>query len=178
MLRAAAAGDSNAVNQLLPVVYEELRAVAEAQLRHERTGHTHQPTALVHEAYVRLVGDRGLEWNDRVHFLALAARSMRQILVNHALARRAAKRGGGAQRIELDDAVALFEQRSPDLVALDEALGTLATLDPRQAKLVELRFFGGLSVEDAANVLGLTKRTAEREWATARAWLRREVSNV
>jgi RNA polymerase sigma-70 factor, ECF subfamily len=175
VLGAVRDGDENAVDALLPLVYSELRSIADAYLRRERPGHTLEPTALVHEAYARLVGSENLDWKDRAHFIAIAARSMRQILVNHALAKNAEKRGGGQHRLSLDEALAVFEDRSIDLLALDEALKKLSDLDPEQARVVELRFFGGLTVPEAAEALGVSVRTVERDWTMARAWLRREL---
>ena len=168
-------GDRKALDALLPLVYEELRRLAQSHLRRERSDHTLQPTALVHEAYLRLVDQRSVDWHDRAQFFGLAAEMMRRILVNHALARRAAKRGGGVTRLSLDEAVDFFDQRDVDLVALDEALKDLSALDAEQGKIVELRFFGGLTIEETAEVLGVSPATVKREWSMARAWLRREM---
>jgi RNA polymerase sigma factor (TIGR02999 family) len=169
-------GDRRALDELLPLVYEELRHLANACLRHEREAHTLQSTALVHEAFLRLVNQRNVEWRGRAHFFGIAAQMIRRILVDHARAQRAAKRGGGAVRLELDDSIAVAHQRDLDLIALDDALGRLAILDERQSRIVELRFFAGLSVEDAAEVMGISTATVKREWASARAWLFREVA--
>jgi RNA polymerase sigma factor (TIGR02999 family) len=173
-------GDESAFARLVPVVHEELRDLAARYLSHERPGHTLQPTALVHEAYIRLLGKSpsvdSMNWDSRAHFFGAVARSMRQILINHAVKKRAAKRGGQRQRVALDDALAVFEERTVDIVILDDALDRLAELDPRQGRIVELRFFAGLDVEDTARVLGLSKRTVEREWTVARAWLRLQVA--
>ena len=159
----------------MPLVYGELRRVAGAYLKQEKPGHTLSPTALVHEAYLRLVTQR-VPWQSRTHFFAVAAQMMRRILVDHARGHRSAKRGAGALTMTLDAAVARSEQREIDLVALDDALHTLAKLDERQSRMVELRFFGGLSIEEASEVLGVSAPTLKREWASARAWLYREIS--
>lgn len=178
LLSRASEGDSKAVSQLMPLVYDELRRLAASYLRHERPGYTLQATALVHEAYVRLIGEQSHNWQDRTHFLAIAALSMRQILVQRARARNAAKRGGDPIRIELDDhllPVSSAEHEEIDLVALDTALDKLAALDQRQAKVVELRYFGGLSVEEVAATLDISPATVKRDWTIARAWLKREL---
>jgi RNA polymerase sigma factor (TIGR02999 family) len=167
-------GDSNAAERLLPMVYEELRSLAGRFMLSERTGHTLQPTALVHEAYLRLVG-ADVGWQGRSHFIGVAARAMRQILVNHALARRAEKRGGGRTPVSLDEAVAAYEDRAIDLVALDEALSRLAELDPDQGRIVECRFFGGLNMTEIAELTGRPLRSVEHDWSMARAWLRRQL---
>jgi RNA polymerase sigma factor (TIGR02999 family) len=175
ILAAASEGDPAAAQELLPLVYDELREVAGRQLRSERIGHTLQTTALVHEAYLKLIDQSRVQWQGRAHFLAVAATAMRRILVNHAKARGRIKRGGDAARVPLDDALESFQQRSIDLEALDEALGRLSEIDPDQGRIVELRFFGGLSVEETAKVLDISPRTVHREWDLARAWLRGEV---
>ncbi len=178
ILLAAGGGDARAAEQLLPLVYDELRRLAARQLRHESPGHTLQPTALVHEAWLRLVDQTQVQWQNRTHFLAVAATAMRRILVNHAKARGRLKRGGpdrNALRVPLDQLVDSLSERSADLAALDEALSRLAELDPQQARIVELRFFGGMTVEEIARALDLSPRTVHREWAMARAWLRGEV---
>jgi RNA polymerase sigma factor (TIGR02999 family) len=176
ILASASAGDAAAADRLLPLVYEELRAQAAQYLKSERPDHTLQATALVHEAYVRLVDQTRVQWKDRVHFFAVAAVMMRRVLVNHAKARGAAKRGGGRLRLTLDESAAQDVPRDIDLVALDEALIRLAALDPEQARLVELRFFAGLSAPDAARLLGISERTLHREWTVAKAWLRAELT--
>jgi RNA polymerase sigma factor (TIGR02999 family) len=163
------------VNSLTPLLFEELHKIAGHCLRSERRAQTLQPTALVNEAYLRLVSWRKVEWRDRIQFLAAAATAMRRILVNHALAKRARKRGGLSMRTDLDRVAAVFEERTTDLLALDEALAKLAALDPQQAKVVELRFFGGLTIAETARSLGISHATVEREWSIARAWLRREI---
>ncbi|HPF37705.1 MAG TPA: sigma-70 family RNA polymerase sigma factor [Phycisphaerae bacterium] len=177
LLEAASSGNSEAVDQLLPLVYDELRRIASDYLSRERSDHTLQPTALVHEAYLRLVNQRTAGWNDRAQFFGVAAKAMRRILVDRARMHKAAKRGGAsARKLELDEAVASFEERALDLVALDEALKKLAEFDERKARVVELRFFGGLSAPEAAKVLNCPLRTIERDWTTAKAWLRAEIS--
>ncbi len=157
------------------MVYDQLHALAEQYLFRERPGHTLQPTALIHEVYLRLSEQDKAAWSDRSQFVLIAARAMRQVLVNHAIHRNAQKRGGGWREIAMEEAIELFEERSIDLVALDEALAKLQSLDAAQANMVELRFFAGLSMQDTAEALGMSVRTAEREWAMARAWLRREL---
>lgn len=175
LLGAAQAGDEAARSALLPLIYEELRRLAGAYMRGEREGHTLQPTALVHEAWMRLTGlDVGAA-GDRSGFLRVAARAMRQVLVDHARAVRTGKRGGSARRVSIDDALASFNERAGDLVALDEALERLAQIDERKSRVVELRFFGGLTVEEAAAALELPVRTVERDWTLARAWLKKEL---
>jgi RNA polymerase sigma factor (TIGR02999 family) len=169
------AGDVLAREELIPIVYRELRQVARRALAAERPAHTLQSTALVHEAYLRLAGQDRPHWQNRQHFFAVAAQLMRRILVDHARKRLAAKRGGYAVALELDEAVALPEHQSVDLVALDDALNALAALDSRQSQVVELRFFGGLTIDETASVMGLSTGTVKREWATARAWLSAEL---
>jgi RNA polymerase sigma factor (TIGR02999 family) len=168
-------GDQRAADRLLPLVYDEFRALARHYLAQERANHTLQPTALVHEAYMKLVDQTRVDWQGRSHFFAVAAQAMRRILVDHARSRQREKRGGGRARVVLDEAVALSPQKDEDVIALDEALERLAKLDPRQAKVVELRFFGGLGVEEVAHALGVSKRTVEGDWTFARAWLSREL---
>jgi RNA polymerase sigma factor (TIGR02999 family) len=174
----ASRGHAEAMTTLLPVVYQELRRVAAGYLRRERPGQTLQATALVHEAYLRLLREQHVTWQNRAHFCAIAANSMRQILVERARARNAAKRGGGGlQRITLDDAMATTPADDPavDIDALDQALTRLADLDPQQARLVELRYFGGLTIEETAEVLGVSPATVKRSWVVAKAWLRKEL---
>jgi RNA polymerase sigma factor (TIGR02999 family) len=175
LLAKWSAGDQEALDALLPLIYKELRQVAHRYLRHERPGHTLQSTALVHEAYLRLRNQGAQEFENRAHFLGIAAQLMRQILVEYARRRNAEKRQGG-RRLALDDTVKLFKTRSVDLVALDDALEGLARLDPRQSRVVELRFFGGLSTEETSAVLGISSATVKRDWATARVWLHHEMS--
>jgi RNA polymerase sigma factor (TIGR02999 family) len=164
-------GDVAARDALIPIVYDELRRVAKRKLAGQRSDHTLQATALVHEAYLRLVNRKAAQWRDRTHFFALAAQMMRQILVDHARTRNAAKRGGGAVTVLLDDEAGAEKKINLDLIDLDTAIKGLASLDPRQAQLVELRFFGGLSIEEAASVVNISPATAKREWTTARVWL-------
>ena len=169
-------GDRPAGEQLFADVYTELRALAARYLHRERKNHTLQPTALVHEAYLKLVGQPGVECQGRAHFLAIAAKAMREILVDHARRHRAAKRGGDRHRIALDDNLVIESSRDVDLLALEDALSKLTKLDPRQAQMIELRFFGGLDIAEVAKVMKISKRSAEREWTMVRAWLRRELS--
>jgi RNA polymerase sigma factor (TIGR02999 family) len=168
-------GEAGAREALVPLVYEELRRVARGCLAERRRDHTLQSTALVHEAYLRLVGRGSVHWRDRVHFFAVAARLMRGILVDHARIRGAAKRGGEALTLTLDESIALPKKKELDLVALDDALSGQA-MPARQSQIVELRFRGGLSIEDTSHVLGISLATVKREWATARIWLLREMS--
>jgi len=160
---------------LFPLVYAELRKIARAHLRRERRDHTLQPTALVNEAYLRLVDQERVEWNGRAHFFGIASQMMRRILVDHARRRNAIRRGAGAHKVTLDEALAAGDGGEVDLVALDDALDRLAGLDPDQGRLVELRFFGGLTIEETAEGMGTSPATVKREWATARAWLFREL---
>lgn len=170
-------GDSRALEELLPIVYDELREIAGALFRNEyRVNHTLQPTALVHEAYLRLVGNGGnneISWQSRAHFFGIAARSMRQILVNHAEAHNAEKRGGDKTIIALDDAISFFQTQDIEILALHEALEKMALLDKRQAEIVELKFFGGLTIEEIAEVINVSERTVRRDWETAKLWLLR-----
>ena len=168
-------GDRQSLDSLLPIVYQELRRLAASYLRRERPGQTLQPTALVNEAYLRLLKDRPDRWQNRAHFCAIAAHSMRQILIERARARGALKRGGVRARVTLDDALVAGSDRSIDLIALDHALEKLAALDPVQARLVELRFFGGLTIEETAEALDMSPATVKRHWTVARAWLAREL---
>jgi RNA polymerase sigma factor (TIGR02999 family) len=168
-------GRREALDRLMPVVYEELRSVARRQLRHERAGHTLNTTALVHEAYLKLINVREVQWRDRAHFFAMAARVMRRILIDYARTRRREKRGGDAVAVTLDDALGLSAERADDLVALDDALTRLETISERQARVVEYRCFAGLSVEETATVLQTSPATVKRDWAFARAWLNREL---
>jgi RNA polymerase sigma factor (TIGR02999 family) len=168
-------GDQDALAKLIPLVYDELRALADSYMRRERSSHTLQPTALVHEAFLRLV-DEELHLENRAHFFGVAAQAMRQILVEHARARHALKRGGEAQKLSLDEAMDQPEERELDLMALDDALNDLAKFDPQQARIVELRYFAGLTIEETAQLLGISPATVKREWNLARAWLHREIS--
>ncbi len=171
-------GDAQALDRLLPLVYRELRRVAGSYLRRERSDHTLQSTALVHEAYLRLAGPEAPEWRNRAHFFGVAANLMRQILVEHARARHAEKRGGHAVKISLEDSPDLPITIDLDVLALDDAMQRLALMDPQQAQIVELRFFGGLSIEDSAEVLGISPATIKRHWSSARAWLYREMTET
>jgi RNA polymerase sigma-70 factor, ECF subfamily len=175
LLTAARTGERDAVAALTDTVYAQLRHVAAAYMRRESPGQTLQATALVHEAFIRLVRDRQVSWQDSAHFRAIAARSMRQILVERARARHAKKRGGMWQRITLDERTASAPPMTVGVAALDEALERLAAHDPQRAQLVELRFFGGLTIEETAAVLGVSPATVKRGWALAKAWLRREL---
>jgi RNA polymerase sigma-70 factor (ECF subfamily) len=169
-------GNKAALDELMPVVYQELRRLAQNYLSDERRGHTLQTTALVHEAYLRLVDQRSVNWQNRAQFFGVAAQMMRRILINHAVDRQAKKRQGYATKVSLDEAVSFFEQREVDLMALDEALNGLAALDTEQARIVELRFFTGLTIEEVAEVMGLSPATIKREWESAKLWLRRQLS--
>ncbi|HEU4689576.1 MAG TPA: ECF-type sigma factor [Vicinamibacterales bacterium] len=165
------------MEEILPVVYDELRKMAARRLRDERTSHTLSATALVHETWLELTKLNRIQWQNRAHYLGFAAQAMRRILIDYAVARRRQKRGGGQAPIHLEsDAWAVAEARSEDLIALDEALVRLAALNERQARIVEYRFYGGMSVEEAAESLGISPATVKREWATARAWLNRELT--
>jgi RNA polymerase sigma factor (TIGR02999 family) len=173
LLDAASRGDGDAAERLFPMIYDELHRLAAGYMRGERAGHTLQPTALVHEAYLRLLGSSdGGSYESRHHFIGAAATAMRRILVNHAKAKRTEKRGGGRASIALESVAAAFDDRAIDLLALDEAMDTLAAHDAAQARIVELRFFGGLTAAQCAEVLGVSERTVNYEWAHARAWLR------
>jgi RNA polymerase sigma factor (TIGR02999 family) len=178
LLVAWGGGDESALEDLTPLVYQELHRLAHYYLGRERAGHTLQTSALVNEAYVRLIDWKNVRWQSRAHFFGVSAQLMRRILVDFARSRRYQKRGGGAQAIALDEAGLMSGDKSPDLVALDEALTSLAQLDERQSKIVELRFFGGLSIEEAAEVLNVSPATVRRDWSLARAWLHREVSGT
>jgi RNA polymerase sigma factor (TIGR02999 family) len=168
-------GDKRALDRLMPLVHDELRALARRAMRGERAGHTLQPTALAHEAYLRLVDLREIDWRDRAHFFAVAAGIMRRLLIDHARKRRAARRGGDPRRVPLEDELVVAHDRPEELIELDEAMARLRALDPRQEQVVEMRFFGGLSVEETAVVLGVSPRTVKRDWQVARAWLRAEL---
>lgn len=169
-------GDREALEELMPLVYEELRRLAHYYLSRERSDHTLQSTALVHEAYLRLAGQNPPEWQNRAHFFGIAARIMRQILMEYARTRGAAKRGGGACKVTLDDAFKGVNEIALDVVALDKALNELSEIDEQQGRIVELRFFGGLTIEDTSEVLGISPATVKRDWVTARAWLYRAMT--
>jgi len=169
-------GDKEALDQLLPLVYDELRRQAARYLRRERVGHTLQTTALIHEAYIRLVDQKKVQWQNRAHFFGIAAQLMRRILVDHARSKKRAKRGGSDVRVSLAEATTPVKAPDLDVLALDEALDRLTQVDEQQAKVVELRFFSGLSVEETAEVLQISPATVKREWSMAKAWLHREIS--
>ena len=169
-------GDRAALDSLLPLVYEELRKQASRYLRRERVGHTLQTTALIHEAYLKLVDQKNVHWQNRAHFFGIAAQLMRRILVDHARTKQRAKRGGSDIRVSFNDANVMGQSRDLDIVALDEALSHLATIDEQQSRIVELRFFSGLTVEETAEVLGISPATVKRDWSMAKAWLHRELS--
>ena len=170
-------GDRTALNQLLPLVYAELRRVAARQLRNERADHTLQPTALVHEAYIKLVDQRHVDWQNRAHFFGVAAQVMRRILVDHARRHSASKRGDGVRCVSIDEARDVAASDEIPILALDHALDRLEKVDAELAKIVELRAFGGLTIEEAAHVLGVSPSTAKRDWRTAKAWLTRELGS-
>ena len=176
LLQAWGAGQQEALEQLIPLVREELHRLARWHMRKERAGHTLQPTALVNEAYLRLVDLHRVQWQDRAHFFAMSARLMRHILVNVALSKGCRKRGGGATKVSFDEALVVSHERGDDLVALDDALTAFATVDARKAQVVELRFFGGLSVEESAETLKLSPETVRRDWKLAKVWLHRELT--
>lgn len=175
LLGRARSGDAGALADVFPLIYDELRRLAGQQLRREPDGHTLSPTALVHEAYIRLVDYSRVEWTGRAHFLATASTAMRRVLVDHARGQRSAKRGGARRRLSLDDVELGAEERADLLVALDEALDRLRAVDARQARVVECRFFGGMTEEETAAALGIGLRTAKRDWARAKSWLHREL---
>lgn len=175
MLRAWREGDKSAFDRLMPIVYRDLRRLARRHLLAERAGHTLQATALINEAYMRLVDYRRMQWQDRAHFLAVSAQLMRRILVEHAR-RRNLKRGGGMRHVSLEQVPELGSVRTKDVIALDEALDELARMDPRKARVVELRYFGGLSVEETAEALSISTVTVMRDWSSAKAWLYREMT--
>ena len=168
-------GQREALDRLLPLVYDELRKLADRYLRRERSDHTLQATALVHEAYLKLIDQRSVQWQNRAHFFGVAAQAMRRILVDHARVHNAAKRGSG-QKISLDEALVVSDERAAELIALDDAMKALEEFDPEKSRLVELRFFGGLSIEETAEVLGISTATVTREWRAAKAWLYQSVT--
>jgi len=178
LLQLAKQGDVRAESDLLPLIYHQLRAIARGQMGRERPDHTLQPTILVHEAFLQLVGNSHIEWSNRAHFFALASIVMRRFLVNHAKAARAQKRPGARQKVQFESALIFVQTQNTDYLALDEALGRLAQWDPRQSRVVEMHFFGGLGFDEIAEVLGVSDRTAKRDWTMARAWLYRELSKA
>lgn len=168
-------GDQAAGDELMILVYDELHRMAHRHMRRERLGHTLQTSALVNQAYVRLVDQKNVKWQNRAHFFAIAARMMRRILVDHARSRQYARRGGDALHVSLDEVAIVSEERATDVVALDDALLSLAAIDPRKSQIVELRFFGGLSIDETATLLAVSPGTVMRDWTLAKAWLRREI---
>ena len=176
ILQDWSAGDRSAAEKLMPLVYQELRRLAQNYLRGERPDHTLQATALVHEAYLRLVDQNRVTWQGRAHFCGVAAQLMRRILMQHARAHHAAKRGGGMQKLYLDETRELAQERPPDLIALDDALKTLAQAHPRESEVVEMKFFGGLEAKEIAEVLNVSEKTVARDWSFAKLWLCRELS--
>jgi RNA polymerase sigma factor (TIGR02999 family) len=171
-------GDQAALDKLMPLVYAELHRLAHHYMSRERPGHTIQTTALVNEVYLKLVDQRRVHWQNRAHFFAISAQLMRRILVDHARSHAYAKRGGGARKVSLEDVADLSRIRAAEIVALDEVLAVLADIDPRQSRVVELRFFGGLTIKETAEVLGLSSATIKSEWRTAKAWLYHQLSNM
>src|SRR3954465_15658089 len=175
LLLAWSDGDESALERLVPLVHQELRRLARRQMAGEQQGHTLQTTALVNEAYLRLVDLRRMRWQDRSHFLGMSARLMRRILVDHARVRLAQKRGGSQHKVSLDEAASVAADRPVDLIALDDALAALAVVDPRKGQVVEMRFFGGLNIEETAEALNVSSETVKRDWKVAKAWLLREL---
>ena len=169
-------GDERARDELTPLIYDELRRLARGFLRRERPGHTLQPTALVHEAFLRLIDQSRVDWRNRAHFFGLAAQMMRQILIDHARGHARAKRGGAMRQVSFEETAIVSEERAAELIALDDALTALAAFDSSKSRIVELRFFGGLTNEEVGEVMGMSLRTVEREWRKAKAWLRRAIS--
>lgn len=175
LLRAWAAGDREALDRLMPIVYGELRRIARGRMLRERSNHTLEPTALVNEAYVRLIDLRQVQWQDRAHFFAVSAEIMRRVLVDHARTRGYLKRGGGTLRVTVDKAIAITSVREVELADLDDALNALARFDARKAQIAQLRFFGGLTVQEAAAILGVSPETVHRDWKISKAWLGRQI---
>lgn len=178
LLQSWSDGNRQALADLLPLVYDELRRLAASYMRFEAPGHTLQATALVHEAYMRLINQREVHWKSRAHFFGIAAQMIRRILVDHIRATRAQKRGSGFAALSLDEALGVSEKKNWEIMALDDALKTLAKFDPQQAKIVELRFFAGLSIEETAAIVGVSPATVKRDWVAAKAWLFRELSRM
>ncbi len=178
LLQSWSHGNRQALADLLPLVYDELRRLASSYMRFEAPGHTLQATALVHEAYIKLIQQRDVNWQSRAHFFGIAAQMIRRILVDHIRATRAQKRGSGFANLSLDEAIGVPEKRNWEILALDDALKTLAKVDPQQARIVELRFFAGLSIEETASIVGISPATVKRDWVTAKAWLFRELSRT
>ena len=177
LLESWSNGDRLALERLMPLVYDELHHLAQRYLRQERSDHTLQSTALVHEAYLKMVDQKNVRWQNRAHFFGVAAQSIRHILVDHARGHKAAKRGAGEAKLSLDEAIGVPEKREVDVLALDESLERLAILDPQQGQIVELRFFGGLSIEETAEVLHISPATVKRDWVMAKAWLYQNLSS-
>lgn len=175
LLESVRNGDADAAYTLMPLLYNELHRLAMHYMRNERPGHTLQATALVNEAYLKLIDQREANWESRSHFIAVAAQVMRNVLIDHARGRQRVKRGGLQQKVPLEDVVLISEEQSDDLIALDTAMRRLSEIDERQSRIVELRYFGGLTVEQTAEVLGISPKTVKRDWAVARAWLHREL---
>ena len=171
LLSALTRGDEGAASNLIPVVYDELRRLASSYMRRERVDHTLQPTALVHEAYLKLIEQRSVNWQSRAHFFGIAAQLMRRILIDHARSHTREKRGGEQKKVSLDEVFVFSEQQADELLAVDDSVNRLEKIDPRQARVVELRFFGGLGVEEVAEVLGVSPKTVKRDWSVAKAWL-------
>ncbi|MGH9768946.1 MAG: sigma-70 family RNA polymerase sigma factor [Blastocatellia bacterium] len=178
LLVAWGQGDQTALERLMPLVYEELRRLARRHMNRQRPGHTLQTTALVNEAYLRLIDSSQVQWQNRAHFFAVSAQLMRRILVDFARSRKSLKRGAEARQVTLDDSLDISSERGADLIALDDALNTLGVMNPRQCQIVELRYFGGLSEEEIAEALKISPRTVRRDWSLARAWLYRELSKT
>jgi RNA polymerase sigma factor (TIGR02999 family) len=178
LLNELAAGQQEVLPHLIPLVYDELRRLAASYLRRERRGHTFQPTALVHEAYLRLIDQEGVQWHNRGHFFGIAAQQMRRILLDYARAHHAAKRGGHQEQVPLDEGIAGVFPPVEDLIALDEAMSRLAALDPRQVRIVELRVFAGLTIEETADALSISETVVKRDWNVAKAWLLRELTRA
>jgi RNA polymerase sigma factor (TIGR02999 family) len=176
LLQSWSDGNRQALGDLLPLVYDELRRLAASYMRFENPGHTLQPTALVHEAYMRLINQREVTWKNRAHFFGIAAQMIRRILVDHVRATRAQKRGSGFSALSLEEAMGVSDKKNWEVIALDDALKTLAVIDPQQARIVELRFFAGLSIEETAAIVGISPATVKRDWVSAKAWLFRELS--
>lgn len=178
ILSSISAGDRSGTDRLMEIVYHDFRHLARKYLADETHSNTLQPTAIVHEAFIKLVDQREVDWRGKSHFFAVGATAMRQIIVDHARSRSAHKRGGGRRRITLDDPLTISPRRDEDVLAIDEALAKLSEIDPQRAKIVEFRFFGGMTTEEVAEALGLSKRTVMRQWASTRSWLRRELAEM
>jgi RNA polymerase sigma-70 factor, ECF subfamily len=170
-------GDKSALDKLTPLIYDELHRLANSYMRRQSPGHTLQATALVNEVYIKLINSENSSWRNRAHFFAVAAQAMRQILIDHARRHKYAKRGGGSHKVELDEVAVIAQEQAANLVALDEALKSLYAIDQRKSQIVELRFFGGLNIDETAEVLKISAPTVQREWRMAKAWLHRELSN-